>query len=315
MKVLFITSTRIGDAVLSMGLLNHIITKYPSSQITIACGPLVQSFFEDVPNVENVIVLKKEKRHGHWIKLWKKTVMNKWDMVVDLRDSAVSRLIYSKKKFIFSSHIDKNKHKVEQNAQVMRLDNAPNPKLWFSQGQMDKAASLMGDGDNIIGVGPTANWIGKTWPIDNFIEITKWLISEGGLFSGYKVAVFGAPGEEEEAYKLYNSIDDASRIDLIAKGNPAEAAACLSKCEFYLGNDSGLMHCAAASGVKTVGLFGASYPHIYGAWGDNAAIARTPESFDELIDFKGYDPKTLDRTLMGSLKIDDVRFVITNLLT
>ena len=61
------------------------------------------------------------------------------------------------------------------------------------------------------------------------------------------------------------------------------------------------MHCAAAVGVPTVGVFGPSYPHIYSPWGAHTAYARTPESFDELIDFEGYDPKTLDRTLMTSL--------------
>ncbi len=311
MKILFITSTRIGDAVLSMGLLDHIIRTYPNSKITIACGPLVKSFFEAIPNVEKLIVLKKEKFHGHWFKLWKQVIATRWDIVVDLRDSAVSRLIIAKQRYVFSSHINKDKHKVEQNAQVMGLDYVPNPRLWFSDNQKNKADSLISE-DKVIGIGPTANWIGKTWPIERFIEISKWLIGKGGIFEGYKVAVFGAPNEEKEAYRLYDALPENSRIDLIAKGNPAEAAACLAKCKFYLGNDSGLMHCAAAAGVKTVGLFGASYSHIYGAWGENATIVRTPETFDELIDFEGYNPKTLDKSLMTSLEVDEVKKVIAD---
>ncbi|PPR43422.1 MAG: hypothetical protein CFH24_00167, partial [Alphaproteobacteria bacterium MarineAlpha6_Bin2] len=38
MKVLFITSTRIGDAVLSTSVLNYIIKKYPLSSIFLASG-------------------------------------------------------------------------------------------------------------------------------------------------------------------------------------------------------------------------------------------------------------------------------------
>lgn len=73
------------------------------------------------------------------------------------------------------------------------------------------------------------------------------------------------------------------------------------------------MHCAAAASVSTFGVFGPSYPHIYAPYGDHAAYARTPETFDELIDFEGYDPKTLDRSLMESLSIETVKSKVMKL--
>lgn len=311
MKVLFITSTRIGDAVLGMGVLRHIEEAYPSAEVTVACGPLVVSYFEGVPCVKDIIALKKEKRNGHWIKLWKMVVGTKWDMVVDIRNSAVSRLIRAQKRFIFGGHISKDQHKVEQISQMMKFEQPVDPKLWFTDEQVSKAQELIPAMDSkVIGIGPTANWIGKTWPIERFIEVAKWLIGKGGLFEGATVAVFGAPGEEDDAKKLYDALPDGQRLNLIAKGSPGQAAACLSRLDFYMGNDSGLMHCAAAAGVTTIGVFGASYPHIYRPWGENAAFARTPETFDELIDFDGYDPKTLDHSLMVSLTVDAVKDVI-----
>ena len=39
MRILFITATRIGDAVLSTGLLDHLAERYPHARITLACGP------------------------------------------------------------------------------------------------------------------------------------------------------------------------------------------------------------------------------------------------------------------------------------
>ena len=38
--ILFITSTRIGDAVLSTGLLAYLIGRYPGAEFTVAAGPL-----------------------------------------------------------------------------------------------------------------------------------------------------------------------------------------------------------------------------------------------------------------------------------
>lgn len=304
MKILFITSSRIGDAVLSSGLLNHIEQTYPDAKVTIACGPLAMSLFQGYPLLETIIPLKKEKRNGHWIKLWKQVVGTRWDMVIDLRDSAVSRLILGKKKHIFSRHIDKSQHKAEQNAAVMTLSDVPAPKLWFTKDQLTKSQELLPSGTSILGVGPTANWIGKTWPAERFIEIVLYMLDHH--MKDARVAVFGAPGEEEDAQKVLQSIPEDRRIDCIAKGSPGEAAAMIARCDFYIGNDSGLMHCAAAAGVQTLGLFGPSYPHIYAPYGEHTAHVRTPESFDELIDFEGYTPQTCG-CLMDSLTVDAVK--------
>ena len=302
MKILFITSSRIGDAVLSSGLLNHIEQSYPDAKVTIACGPLVVSLFQGYPLVETIIPLKKEKRNGHWVKLWRQAIRTRWDMVIDLRDSAVSRLLLANKKHIFSRHIDKAQHKAKQCADSMRLEEVPSPKLWFTKDQLTLAQKTISSGSPVLGVGPTANWIGKTWPAERFIEIVQYMLENH--MKDARVAVFGAPGEEEDANKVLASIPEDRRIDCIAKGSPGEAAAMIARCDFYIGNDSGLMHCAAAAGVPTLGLFGPSYPHIYAPYGQG--YVHTPESFDELIDFDGYSSATCG-CLMESLTVDAVK--------
>ena len=70
------------------------------------------------------------------------------------------------------------------------------------------------------------------------------------------------------------------------------------------------MHAAAAAGVPTLGLFGPSYPHLYAPWGEHTGYVCTPQTFDELINFEGYDPKTLDRSLMTGLKPNTVIDII-----
>jgi ADP-heptose:LPS heptosyltransferase len=306
MKILFITSTRIGDAVLSTGILNHLVSKYDDADITVVCGPLAASLFEGFPKVTDIIALKKEKRHGHWLKLWRQVASTRWDMIVDLRNSAVSRILRAKHRHIFGPHIDQNHHKVEQAAQIMGLSDIPAPRLYFTPDQEAFAEALIPQGAPVIGIGPSANWIGKTWEAEKFIAVLQWLRGAGGPFANAPVAVFAAPGEEAQASPVLESVGEDKRIDCIAKGSPGEVAAAINRCAFYLGNDSGLMHIAAACGVPTVGVFGPSYPHLYAPWGSHTIYARTPETFDELVDFDGYDPKTLDHTLMGGLSPETV---------
>jgi heptosyltransferase-3 len=313
MKILFITSTRLGDAVLSTGLLDYMLRTWPEGKVTVACGPLPSSIFAGFPNVERVIALKKKRYNGHWIELWKQVVSTKWDIVVDLRNSAVSRLIFTKKRFVFGSRKGEALHKVEQAAFLMKLSIVPAPHLYFTKAQEEFARVLVPDGKGmVLGVGPSANWIGKTWPAENFIEVVNWLTSKDGPMPNARVAVFAAPGEEAQALPVLNAVPEDRRIDGIAKGNPGEVAASLARCDFYIGNDSGLMHAAAAADVPTFGLFGPSYPHLYAPWGEHTGYVCTPKTFDELIDFEGYSAGTLKHSLMTELTVEDVLGALKN---
>ncbi len=53
---------------------------------------------------------------------------------------------------------------------------------------------------------------------------------------------------------------DADVTDRTGQTSLVEAVACIGRAQLYVGNDSGLMHVAAAMGVPTVGLFGSSNP-------------------------------------------------------
>ncbi|MBK9586961.1 MAG: glycosyltransferase family 9 protein [Alphaproteobacteria bacterium] len=310
--ILFITSSRIGDAVLSTGILDHISQNFPGANVTIACGPLAVSLFEGYPLLDQIIPLKKEKYSRHWLRLWRRVILRRWDIVIDLRNSAVSRLIFTRRRHIFGPQIDKSQHKVEQAAQLLGLSTVPAPKLWFSDVQSERARALIPAGGAVLGVGPTTNWAGKTWPAERFIEVLSWMTGAGGVMEGARVVVFAAPGEEADARKVLMSLPDGRGLDLIAKTDPGTAAAALSLCAFYIGNDSGLMHCAAAAGVRTLGLFGPSYPYLYRPWGAHCGFVSTPETFDELISFDGYDSKICG-TLMGTLSVDAVQKAITKL--
>lgn len=317
MKVLFITSSRIGDAVLSTGLLDYIAQTWPQAKVTVVCGPLCVTLFEGYPNLARIIPLKKKSWHRHWLWLWTQTAGAHWDMVVDLRNSAVSRLILAGEKYIFGSHIDPSRHKVEQNAQVMRLHSVPAPRLWFTAEQLRKVQEMLpplirsASGgasearEGVLALAPTANWRAKTWPAENFIALLNVLTAPGGPMETMRVAVFAAPGEEENAYKVLHSLPPDRQIDLIGKTDPGTAAAALSRCDFFIGNDSGLTHCAAAVGIPTLGLFGPSWPHLYRPWGAKAQFVQTPQNFAQLIDYPGYDPKTAP-CLMTELPVPTV---------
>jgi heptosyltransferase-3 len=306
-NILFITSTRIGDAVLSTGVLSYILRAYPEARITVACGPLVESLFEGVPQLERIIPLQKQSWNRHWLKLWRKTIRKRWDIVIDLRNSAISHLILAENRFAYGPHINRAQHKVAQNASIIHVEaGSAEPRLFLTADQMEKAKILIPDGRPVLGVGPTANWVGKIWPVENFMELIATLTKEGEIFSGWRIAVFGAPGEEAIANQLYDSLPEDTRINCIAKGSPGQAAAYIARCQFYVGNDSGLMHSAAAAGIQTVGLFGPTNDELYAPYGPRTALIRTPETLTELIGAKGFEAKAVKESLMKNLTVQTV---------
>src|SRR5580658_768364 len=98
MKILFITANRVGDAVLSTGVLGWLVEHYPDAQFTIACGPYAAGLFRAVPRLERLIVLEKKSWNRHWLELWRLCSGTKWDLIVDLRDSLIAKLLPAKKR-------------------------------------------------------------------------------------------------------------------------------------------------------------------------------------------------------------------------
>lgn len=311
MRILFIGPSRIGDAVLASGLLNHLTATYPAARFTVACGEAAAPLFETVPGLEELISMRKQANAGHWWKLWKHVVGKRWSLVVDVRRSVVPWALIASRRAVLPSTSLETEHAVVSFARTLGLqETPPAPKLWIGSVQARAAEELLPAGGPVLAIGPTANWVGKTWRAEHFLETVRRLTTTAGqgseaIVGGARVAVFGAGSERSLAQPIIDAIPAAQCIDLVGKVDLLTAAACLQRCALYIGNDSGLMHIAAASGVPTLGLFGPSRPERYAPWGADTAWVQSRETLEEMVARPGYDPNATD-TLMDGLSVDDV---------
>ncbi len=265
MRILFVTSNRVGDAVLSTGLLDHLIRSYPDCRITIACGPVAEGVFARMPNHERTIVMEKRPYGRHWLPLWAASVGRVWDLVVDIRASALSYLVPTRARAVMRRRPG---HKIEQLAAILRLDPPPLPVVWTALDDRALAQRLLPDGGPIVALGPTANWAGKVWPSERLAELFRAL-----PLANARAAVLAGPGAGERAgaESLLALLPGA--IDLAGSLSLPQAAACLARVALYVGNDSGLMHLAAAAGAPTLGLFGPTPAAEYAPTGRRTAVA------------------------------------------
>lgn len=304
MNILFITSTRVGDAILSSGLLARLISTHPAAQITIACGPAAEPLFCNVPNLKRIIVLEKMLFSLHWVAMWGSVIGTVWDIIVDLRNTPMSYPLLAKRRY----RLKRKKilgHRVEQLAAIMGLgDRPPDPKVWISKQAKATAVRLIPDGSKVLAIGPAANWSAKTWKPDYFVDLIGRLTGADGILPNARIAIFGRDDERPLALRIIESIPEERRIDLVGRIDLIEVGACLERAEFYVGNDSGLMHLAAAVGIPTLGLFGPSLDELYAPWGRLGAAVRSNKSFDEIFP-ENFDHRNTG-SLMDSLTVDMV---------
>ena len=302
MRILFVTSTRIGDAVLSSGLLRHLVEAHPGARVTVACGAPAAPLFAAVPGLERTIVMRKKPFAGHWLGLWTACVGHYWDKIVDLRGSPVTGLLAHGWRRSWRPMRTPD-HRVAQVSRLIGLDAPAAPSIYVDPRFRAEAAKFLPAGGPVLVLGPTANWPGKEWSIARFIDLAQRLTAPGAVLAGARIAVIGAPNEVAAAQPLIDAFAGPRLIDLM-RTDLMTAFACLQRAAIYIGNDSGLMHMAAAAGAPTLGLFGPSPDVHYAPYGPACAVVRTPESHAELMP-PGFDVN-IRHTLMGNLAVDTV---------
>ena len=302
MNLLFVTSTRVGDAVLSTGLLGWLIERHPGACVTVACGRPAASLFAAVPGLERVLTMDKRLGIAHWARLWFATVTRRWDIVIDLRGSALAWLLRAGQRHVWHKPNDAA-HRVVQLGALLGLAEPPAPRVWLAAAHRDAALRAIPDGAPVLALGPTTSWPYKQWPLDRFVALAERLTARDGVLPGGRIAVFGAADERDAAAPLLERLPRGRTIDAIGLGDLLTVAAALQRCSLFVGNDSGLMHLAAASGVPTVGLFGPSDDRLYAPWGPRGAVARTTLGAAALDAMWRADRSTLTQ-LMDTLDVE-----------
>jgi ADP-heptose:LPS heptosyltransferase len=116
----------------------------------------------------------------------------------------------------------------------------------------------------VLVIAPGSGAREKNWDEDNFIAIAEWWRDRT---NGAVVVLIGLVEEERGVSARLRNVGVLGRgLDL------AQAAALLVGGDVYVGNDSGITHLAAASGIRTVALFGPSDPRQWAPRGAKVTV-------------------------------------------
>lgn len=284
LSILYIAEADPTAAVLSSGVLAHMVAEAPGARWTVVGSPESAPLFRDTPGLERLIVLPGESKPD-WVKLWDRLKGRRWSLVVDMRGTRLSGWLKRERRAVRTPDAEPL-HAVESAAKVLQLDEPVRPKLFFGDEVLAAADALVGSRpEPILAVAPGVDWIGKRWPSERFTKVAASLLGEGGPMAGGRLMLVGTSQDRDAAHTIRFAVSRDRVIEAQGKLDLLETAAALRHARLFVGGDSIWTQLAVAAGVPALGIYGPSDEGVSAPWG--GASVRGSRSLDE---FRAIDP-------------------------
>lgn len=302
MKILFNTLSNIGDVILSLPALDRLIAVYPKADITVLCGERALGIFEDNFYIKRCIAFKRKVSPWDRIKLMLDLRKNEYDLIVDLKNSALPLFLKAKYKTYpwFNApgelmHMSqRHLYKVKKFIPPLLLENMPYKEgaglhqetpqpgglllrkaLYISDRDRLRVANLLYEvnvaiDDKFILIGPGARSHIKRWPEPKFAELCDRLAGE----LEQKI-VLVADNNDSEVCDAVKSQMHNSAVNLCGETSLKSLAALIEKAQIIISNDSAIMHLASYLDRPTLAIFGPTDYKKYGPWSSRHKIARS----------------------------------------
>ncbi|MBU0544432.1 MAG: lipopolysaccharide heptosyltransferase II [Proteobacteria bacterium] len=300
-NILIRATNWVGDAVMTLPALEAVRENFPAASITVLARPWVAPLFENHPAVNNILIYNRhdglKKNVTEFFHVSNLIRKNRYDLAILFQNAFeaallvyLGRVIYrlgfaSDGRGLLLTHGIKRSseifavHQVEYYLSILKAAGlkaeSRNPVLYLSEKDLAKAENLLqlkgiGKNDFILGISPGAIFgNAKRWPFERFAEISDRASERWGA----KVIILGSKKEKDIGNKMAGLMKNKA-ADFCGTTSLGEAMGLISKCSYFVTNDSGLMHVAAALGVPTFAIFGSTDHVATGPRGSKTKIIR-----------------------------------------
>ncbi|MCY4403388.1 MAG: glycosyltransferase family 9 protein [Candidatus Poribacteria bacterium] len=278
-KILVFSFSFIGDAVLSTAVIQPLISHFPDTHITFLVGPNAYDLLANDPQIDASLVYDNRGEHAGLkgrIKLIKALRREKYDLVVNLRDSFIARCVGAEHWGLVRG--DRERHAVTRYLEVLSKQGIDTtdayPQLQLTEVELATAQCFLDETGItskrlLIGIHPGGNWEYKLWSAEKYVQLATTLLDEKDV----SILLFAGPNERELQAQVADSMT-TSPI-LVETHNLREVAALIRACDVYIGNDTGPMHIAAAVGTPVIALFGSTNHIRSGPYGDKHVVVQS----------------------------------------
>jgi heptosyltransferase II len=299
-KILVIRYRFIGDTILTIPFLRNLRRAEPMAYIAWMVAPGSSDLVKNIPYVDEMIYWDPVTIHAD-SKGTHRTVSSKFDFVKNLRAQRFTKVYVLKRSlssallafltgaskrvgfdtegrgFLLTTKVPYRNdiHEVQNFLSVLKADAVPvlddYLELWTDPEQDAKVSRMLIDAgiggiERVIAIHPFSAVVERGWPLEYF---GKLAVQVAGL--GYYPVILGGPKDYEE-FRKASHFFPKNTVSLVGKISIQETASLLKKVALFVGNDSGIMHVAAAAGASLVAIFGPQNPVKFGPWSDKARV-------------------------------------------
>lgn len=290
----------IGDAVMNTPALSAIRETFPEARITVLATPQVVELFAPHDWVDEVLLYEKKGRHAGIrgkLRLAAELRSRRFDLAILLQGAFDAALITSLAgiprrmgnksdgRGMLLTHgfphrrLGDRLHHVDNYLEMLKYfgieASQKRQLLCVTQAEERAAAATLqragiAPGDFVIGVNPGAAYgSAKRWYPERFAVVAATLAQKWQA----KILVLGGPSEAAIAGDIEAALPGGC-LNMAGKTTVRELMALIKSCSFFISNDSGPMHIAAAFQVPLVAIFGSTDHKTTYPFSENSIVVR-----------------------------------------
>lgn len=283
---------QLGDMMCVIPALRCLKYAYPGGRITLIASPVNFDIMRGHPYLDRVLLFDKKammRSAGEVVKFYRELRTREYDLAVvpstvsvSLTSGVLARLSGAKArlgpgslsgvdnpaKFLFTHAVDLDwssspgRHQAMRNIDILRPLGLAGTDIGYvldletaeEQAAIDELRKFRTEHPLLIGIHPGAAKSGNRWPWEHFLSLASKLFGEFG--NGLVITI--GPRDTE----LYDLL--SLRLDVphtfIRNAPLRHVAAVISTLDFFISNDTGILHIAGALRPMTLGLFGPTNP-------------------------------------------------------
>ena len=295
-KILVISQTRLGDAVLSVPLLTVLHDRFPSAQIHVLANRYIREVYEMCPHTTGIMELESVFGPLDWAHDIRRIRREKFDWVIDLNtdgslmpavaagySAAPCRIGYGQdgRRIFFDAALPfpkEGRHMVDLILGTLVPLGLSRDRPGFDlvipkAEERDTAAMLerigVKRGRPVVGIHPGGVHPTQRWPAENFADLSDLILRSGEA----QVLLLGGPKDQILLSEIVNRMQGAP-IQFPPVTRIKGLAALLNNLNLLVCNNSGPLHLASALSIPTISFMGPTLAEQWRPVGEGNTVLR-----------------------------------------
>jgi heptosyltransferase-2 len=273
-KILIIQTAFLGDAILTLPMIQQLKKKLPTSLITVLCIPSTKELFEKSPVIDVVIVYDKRNTQKSILSLFvlilgirKKKYLIVYSPHKSSRSAIIAFLSGAKltygfdsanMSFLYTNQIkyQKSDHEVARNLKLIGMEKTDLNWKILPQLEIDSETNAkiesklkMFNFIKIAAVAPGSVWATKIYPKEYFIKVIQYLLSED-----YFIILIGGKEDQDHCAEIEKKFSESVK-SFAGLLNVPESICLLKHCSFLISNDSAPTHLGMIADIPTITIY------------------------------------------------------------